>query len=491
MSNSSEDSQFQPNEFLGHKPHTELRTLSVLIPVFNERYTLRKIIQRVLACGVELALELVVVDDCSSDGSWEILQELAANDSRLTIVRHATNQGKGTAIRTAIQHMTGDVAVIQDADLEYDPQDYHKLLAPILAGKAEAVFGSRFLGEPRRAMFFWHSLANKILSLVSNMVNDLNLTDMETCYKMVRAETLRSLRLQSRTFTLEPELTARLAQWGGAIYEVPISYSGRGYAEGKKIKPLDGLKAIWEIFRAGLFDRRFTTHSGFYILTACAKANQYNRWILNKIRPYLGERMLEAGAGIGNLSNLLLQRERLVLADYEALYVSRLRQRFGHLDHVRVEQVDLTQDTDLKELEHERLDTIFSSNVLEHIENDGPVLERFHHTLAPGGHCIIVVPAGPHLYTGVDAELGHFRRYTAEELQQKMQSAGFEVVHTEQFNRLGALSWWISGNIFRRRDLSPRQMIWFDRLLPLAKLLEYLCPWLGMSLIVVGRKKED
>jgi glycosyltransferase involved in cell wall biosynthesis len=481
---------FRETPKLGRTADHALRTLSVLIPIYNERFTLRRLIQRVLAAEVPLDVEIVAVDDCSTDGSWEILQELAQQTDRLAAVRHEKNQGKGGAIRTAIRHMTGDVAVIQDADLEYDPAEYARLLAPVLAGQADAVFGSRFRGESRRVLFFWHSVANGLLTLLSNMINDLNLTDMETCYKVIRADTLRALRLQCNSFTLEPELTSRLAQWGGPIYEVPISYSGRTYAEGKKIGPLDAVRAVWEIFRSGVFDRRFTDHSGLYILSAVAKADKYNRWVLNKARPYMGERLLEAGAGIGNLSNLLLDRDRLVLADYEPLYVARLRQRFGHLDHVRVEQADLTTPEILPLLAEEKLDTIFSSNVLEHIHDDQSVLDRFNDLLAPGGHCVIVVPAGPRLYTQVDAELGHYRRYTPEEMSRKMEAAGFTVVHSERFNRLGALSWFVSGNFLGRRDLSPGQMIWFDRLLGLAKLLEHVLPVPGMSLLTVGRKDD-
>src|SRR6188474_1686052 len=167
----------QPNTFLGRTPTCEMRTLSVLIPVYNERFTLRRLIRRVLDAPISLDLEIVAVDDGSTDGSWDILQELAEDDPRLVPIRHAKNQGKGAAIRTAIRHMSGDVAVIQDADLEYDPAEYPRLLAPILAGQADAVFGSRFRGESRRVLFFWHSVANQMLTLLSNMVNDLNLTD--------------------------------------------------------------------------------------------------------------------------------------------------------------------------------------------------------------------------------------------------------------------------------------------------------------------------
>jgi glycosyltransferase involved in cell wall biosynthesis len=232
-----------------------LEKLSVIMPVFNERRTLREIVDRVLRSPIPLDIELVAVDDRSSDGSWELLQQLAEDDTRVRVFRHERNRGKGAAIRTAIEHVTGDVAVIQDADLEYDPSEYTKLLGPILKDDADAVFGSRFVGYPRRVLPFWHTLVNKGLTLLSNIVNDLTLTDMETCYKMVRTDVLRRIRLKSNSFTIEPELTCRLAQCGARIHEVPVSYSGRSFREGKKIRPIDGFKAIWAILRFRFLDR--------------------------------------------------------------------------------------------------------------------------------------------------------------------------------------------------------------------------------------------
>jgi glycosyltransferase involved in cell wall biosynthesis len=228
--------------------------MSVLVPVYNEAATVEEAVLRLRR--VPLNKEIVCVDDGSGDGSREMLSRLYRDGLVDVLVMHETNQGKGAAIRTAIAHATGDVMVIQDADLEYDPQDLPILLQPIMDGRADAVFGSRFLGGPHRVLYFWHRVGNGLLTLLSNMLTDLNLTDMETCYKMVRADLMRSLPLTARRFGFEPELTARLAQAHARIYEVPISYAGRTYAEGKKIGWRDGAAAIWHTLRFNLFPPR-------------------------------------------------------------------------------------------------------------------------------------------------------------------------------------------------------------------------------------------
>lgn len=225
--------------------------LSVLVPVYNEIGTLEQSLLRVRR--VPLAIEVVCVDDGSTDGSREMLAQLRERGLIDVLVVHQVNRGKGAAVRTAISHATGEVMVIQDADLEYDPRELSTLLKPIADGLADATFGSRFLGGPHRVLYFWHRIGNGVLTLLSNMFTDLNLTDMETGYKMVRADLMRSLPLTADRFGLEPELTARLAQARARIYEVSISYAGRTYTEGKKIGWRDGVAAIWHILRFNLF----------------------------------------------------------------------------------------------------------------------------------------------------------------------------------------------------------------------------------------------
>lgn len=243
--------------FGGHRHYqmTEIRSnadiepcLSVVMPVYNEAETIASVIKNVLA--QRPVQQLVVVDDCSTDGTWEKLEPLAQNEPRVKLVHHSVNQGKGAALRTGFSEATAPYVIVQDADLEYDPAEFYRLLTPALAGKADVVFGSRFIGsDAHRVLFYWHSLGNKFLTTLSNMASGLNLTDMEVCYKLFRRDIIQSVKIEENRFGFEPEITAKVARMNVRIYEVGVSYYGRTYAEGKKIGLRDLFRALWCIFR--------------------------------------------------------------------------------------------------------------------------------------------------------------------------------------------------------------------------------------------------
>jgi SAM-dependent methyltransferase len=464
-----------------------MKKLSVLIPVFNEARTLRTIVDRVLASPVGLDFELVCVDDCSTDNSLRILEELAAGDPRIKVIAQPQNMGKGQAIRTAIEHMTGDVAIIQDADLEYDPDEYPLVLGPILDGRADAVYGSRFAASPeRRVLFYWHSLGNKVLTALSNMANDMNLTDMETCYKAFKADILHSLRLTSDRFGIEPEFAARLARIGARVYEVPISYHGRTYAEGKSIGWRDGVQALWLIFKFRFFDTRASIDAGHATLESLAAAPGVARWTMSKLKPHLGNRVLEAGCGIGNLTGHLIDREHLVVVDIDERHLQQIDRRFGHLDNVDVIQGDL-QDPELYDRLPEAFDSVICVNVLEHLDEPDAAVSEYFKVMRSGGKALILVPAHDWLFSDADTAIGHRTRYTQQRLRRLLDDAGFEVAEVFEFNRLGVLGWW-TNKLLGRTDIGRWQARAFSVLLPLAKLVERLTFLPGLSLVAVAKK---
>jgi glycosyltransferase involved in cell wall biosynthesis len=465
----------------------QMPKLSVLMPVYNEARTLRTIVGRVLAAPVVMEVEVVCVDDGSTDRSWEILQHLAAADPRIRVLHHPVNRGKGAALRTAISHMTGDVAVVQDSDLEYDPAELPRLIAPILDGKADAVFGSRFASSPeRRVLFFWHSLGNKLLTMFCNMVNDLNLTDMETGYKAVRADMIRRLRLNSDRFGIEPEITTRLAQWGARIYEVPISYHGRSYAEGKSIGWRDGMQALWLIFKFRFLDTRFVESPSHLTRRSIGQTRAYRVWMLSRFADHMGHRLLEVMAGPGHVTPLLLSKERLVSIDSEPEFVETLRRRFGHLENVSFRTIDPQDPAAMVALVSERLDTALCLDGLHRTPDPKGFLAGVAEPLVDGGKVLIQVPADPGLFGPTDRAIGHLRRFTRQELESTIVAAGLGVVLIEDFNRLGRIGWRMHHMLGRDR-VSTWEARLFGLMVPLARRIDN-AGGRGLSLLAVARK---
>jgi glycosyltransferase involved in cell wall biosynthesis len=466
--------------------------LSIIIPLYNERRTLAPLVARVLAVDLgTIDKEVIIVDDGSTDGSRELATELAAqHPSVVTLVVQPRNAGKGAAVAQGLERATGDFIIVQDADLEYEPGEYPLMLAPILRGDADVVYGSRFLGTPggRRVLYFWHTIANRMLTLISNAFTDLNLTDVETCYKLMTREIAQRLDLQSQRFGIEPEITCKVARLRARIYEVPISYRGRTYAEGKKIGAKDAFSALFTILRFARWEAP-AGDIGAITLRRMEGLAPYTKWLHSRFEHYLGQRVLEVGAGTGNHTIYFSDRDRVIASDFEAHYLRELRARFDRHPNVRIASFRFPlSDADRADLRAERIDTIVCSNVLEHIEHDRETLTDFAAALPPGGHLVLLVPAHPALYGSLDVHLQHFRRYRREPLKELVAAAGFEVEDIRYLNRPGVFGWWLNSRVLKRTVLPRGQLRVFRYLEPLLRLEQKHPPRFGLSLLVLAKR---
>jgi glycosyltransferase involved in cell wall biosynthesis len=459
------------------------------VPVYNEVGTVRTLLERVIA--VPITKEIIVVDDASTDGTRTVLEEFRAatadtSENRLVLCFHERNQGKGASVRTAVGHITGDIAVIQDADLEYDPAEYARLIQPILDGHADVVFGSRFAGSPRRVLLFWHTVGNRLLTLLSNMCTNLNLTDMETCYKAFRADILKAIPIRSNRFGLEPELTAKVAHLRCRVYEVPIAYYGRQYSEGKKIGWKDAVSAVWTIVRFAVVPDIGRDDAGFTTLRRVEALQRYTAFLWELVRPYVGRRVLEVGAGTGVLTRYLATREQLVATDIDPQYVEFLQRTYATAPNVAARQLDLARLAS-DGFPPRSFDTVVCANVLEHIADDAAALRAMGEVLAPGGRVILIVPALRQLYGSIDRAIGHHRRYTRGDIEGRLAAAGLIPEHVRYFNLLGVPGWFLNARILHRQTVPGIQARINDRLVPLLRLERRLRLPLGMSLLAVGR----
>jgi len=475
-------------------------SLSVLVPVYNEQHLVAASLERlkILAAAPVLdRVEVIVVDDCSTDGTPQVLErfqteQIPDRESKIRwiFVRHEKNGGKGKAVRTALEHATCDISVIHDADLEYHPKDLIRIMNVFAEEElVDAVYGSRFAGgELRRILLYRHELGNRFLTFLTNVITNLNLTDMETCYKAVRTSLLKSIPLESNDFRIEPEITIKLSKRRARIFEIPISYSGRTYDEGKKINWRDGFRALMAMAKFTLSDGIYQVDPyGSGTLARLARASRFNGWMADTIRGYCGTRVLEIGSGVGNLTRKLIPREHYVASDINPLYLEPLAALSTDHPYLRASYCDVMDSASFPK-QTGGFDTVICLNVIEHVEDDLKAMENIRSVLADGGAAIVLVPNGPRNFGTLDEVLGHHRRYTKQALIRLSEDSGFVVEKIFGFNRIGTPAWFLNGKILRRRVFGLFQVWMLDVLTPVFRVVDPILPFPPLSLIAVLRK---
>lgn len=466
--------------------------LTVIVPVHNERHVVEASLRRLLAVRDPLldSLEVITVDDHSDDGSASVLTRLAAEDARISVLQHDRTLGKGAAVRTGLTRATGDIVLVHDADLEYDPADIPALLLPFAREGADAVFGSRYLSGPyRRALRYRHTLTNRFLTTVNNWLTDFALTDVETCYKAVNTELLKSIPLRSDDRRFEVELAMKLAKRRARLFEAPIRYMPGTASDSRKMGALDGVRALMALGKYWFVDDMYHDDEyGSRILVELERTRHFNGWMADVLRPHLGDRVLEIGAGIGNLTSQFIPREFYVASDINPHYLRYLQSYSGGKPYLHVRKLDVEQAGDFAGLEGQ-VDTVVALNVIEHVPHPDVAMRNLFNTLAPGGRAVILVPQHPELYGTLDTGLGHFLRYTPDGLKALMTAAGFDVVKMFDFNRVSAPAWWLNGRVLKRQTFSRIQLKMFDAALPIFRRLDWMLPWTGISVIGIGVKR--
>jgi glycosyltransferase involved in cell wall biosynthesis len=465
--------------------------LSVLVPVYNEQSWIDESLDRIRLQLSRLGRngisgEAIIVDDGSSDRSGAAVEHYIEGhrDFSALLLRHPVNRGKGSAVRTALEHARGNFCIIQDADLEYDPADYASLLHPLLANEADLVIGSRVSCGRAARLRFPQRIANLLLSALTSAASGRRFSDAASGYKAFRASMARSIPFVSERFGLDFELPIKFARRSARIREVPIRYRGRGYQEGKKIKARDVLPAVTAILKASLTSA-IHTDPAVSMLCAMERAVRFNRWMAHTIAPYIHGDVLEIGAGIGNLTRLLCRySHRYTVTDVDAEHLEHVTRMLSGQQNLSTAVCDVSNRSDFESFA-KSMDTVICLNVLEHVADDVAGLQNIHSSLKPGGRAIILVPQNPSAFGSLDGILGHLRRYTKAELEDKIIRSGFFVEKIFTFNRSTYPGWLLNAKLLRRRHISRIQLALFDSMVPILRRIDSAWPWPATSLIAI------
>ncbi|MFZ5952574.1 MAG: glycosyltransferase [Candidatus Rifleibacteriota bacterium] len=466
------------------------KVLSVIIPVFNERPFIRECVLKVVESTRQLGLdyEIIIVDDGSKDGTLEELQLLKNEIAAVKIFVQPQNMGKGAALRRGIFEANGEFMLFQDADLEYNPDDIGELLKPLIDGRADVVYGSRFTISPaRKILNFHHQAGNQFLTLISNLATGLNLTDMETGYKAFRADILKTVPLRSDRFGIEPEITAKIAKRHCTIYEVPISYNGRSYGEGKKITWRDGFAALYTIAKYWLIDDCYNREQIAETYDDLERTHHAQEQLILRLLPYFGDRLLEIGSGIGSISRILPIREKVTLSDWRPECLEFLNKGFSGKERIEVEELDIHAQTVPTKF-HNRYDSLLLMHHLQSAENEERVLHNACSLLQNKGRLIVTLPGQGGDIGPYERQLGYQRRYELESVRQLLEKNGFKLLHHFSANFPALLIW---KNVIRKNQLSALPLTWAkvsDSLVRHAAFFEKYFRLDGLTLVVIAEK---
>jgi len=464
--------------------------LSIIITVFNQRYDVASALQGIKSAKLPdgMEREIIFIDDGSTDGSVEALQKLASSHPEIIVLHHDRPRGPGACFQTALARASGELCLVQDVQLAYNPDEYERLLTPVMDGVADAVLGSRFLPHQyRRVIPHVQVRRHRRISSWTSILTNRDFSDVLCPFKLFRTIMVKSIPLRCRGLGVSNELLAKLVKRGFRLCEVPVSYRGWSYGVEKPIS----FKQMWSAMAAAVafyfIDDIYEKQYGHDILHRLSATHRFNRWMADTIRPWVGDNVLEIGAGMGNLTMKLLPRSQYVVSDIDPLHLDFLSQVLTESTKVRVERADLESVDDFNRLAGQ-FDTVVCLNVVEHVKQDELALSNINKALMPGGRACILVPQIPGIYGTLDTVLGHYRRYTQKELAEKMERAGFVVEKIFSFNRPAVPAWWLNGRILRATNFGRLQLKIYDSLVWLFRRIDKMLPWRGVSVIVIGRK---